>query len=158
MLPLKRIICCTDFSDPSYKAVESAQELAMFFKAKLYVVHVVSPVPVAAPADAFAHGQVAEAFNVEGYRKQLEEIALMQLEQVRAEHAAGVTDVQNVVLHGKAAHRLLGLVEEVDADLLVISTHGRTGVRRAVFGSVAEQVVRRAQCPVLTVHVPEKGH
>ncbi len=153
-MPITRILCCTDFSDPSYQAIAAAAELAGFFGATLYVVHVVDPVPVPVPADAIAHAQTTGAFDVDAYRRQLDELARAQLKEACEAHAHHGGKVECMVAHGHAAQELVKIAGELDVDLLVISTHGRTGVRRAVYGSVAEQVVRRAECPVLTVHIP----
>lgn len=145
MLP-RTILVATDFSETASKAVEYAVALATKLGARLAVVTAVST-PVVGMSE------VAVAISVG------------TIEAVIAEHQAsmdrlvakyrGVIDLEPVVRNGDPQTVITDAVEQVGADLLVIGTHGRTGLKRLLLGSVAEQVIRHAKCPVLTVHADD---
>lgn len=146
MLPFKKVLCPTDFSAPSCEAVAAASEIARTFSANLVLVHVVQPLPAAATA-ASGYPMDIEA---------LETALVMHAEQrlhefVRLHVAKGVSTAVRAV-RGSVATKILEVGNEEGTDLIVISTHGETGLRHVLLGSVAEKVVRMASCPVLTVH------
>ncbi len=150
MLPLKKVIVPTDFSDPSYEAVEAAGELARQFQAELVLVHVVPRVPY--------YGVVPVTgphFEIEPYQEEMAAHSEKKLKELTAERISEEVRCRPVVRLGDAPANIVELAEEEQADMIVISTHGRTGWKRFVFGSVAEKVVRTAACPVLTVPDPE---
>jgi len=151
MLPFTKILWPTDFSEPSFEALYAANELASRFSAELFVVHVVSPLPVVAAPSGPA------SFNVSLYEEELLNSAITSVEEIIANKIPGDIDARPVVTSGMVADEIISEAEKRDVDLIVIATHGETGWRRFVFGSVAEKVVRTAHCPVLTVHEPEKG-
>jgi universal stress protein A len=138
----QRILCATDFSDTAEAAWEAACELARTHRAELILVHVFTELPV-----------YPEVAVIEVQRVWEEQRAWVDKELTDRAAAAGG--------HGLTARSLLktgvapeGIVEaatEVQADLIVIGTHGRTGLTRLVIGSVAERVVRLAPCPVLCI-------
>jgi len=146
MLQLKRILCPTDFSEAARRAFDLAIPLAEAFGAELYVIHVVPAIPYLEPRPTYH-------FDVPEYERLLREDAERQM-------AALVSDLQTrvavhaILAHGDVAEQILHAAEEKDVDLIVIATHGRTGWRHLVFGSVAEKIVRLARCPVLTVRQP----
>ena len=149
MMKFKKIVWPTDFSEPSYKALESALELAKRFEAELHAVHVVGPIPMMGAPGA------PMAFNVAGYRKELEADARKRLQTIVSERIPGEVEAHQHVLHGEAADRITDLANELSADLIVISTHGLTGLRHFIHGSVAEKVVRFSTCPVMSIRAPE---
>jgi nucleotide-binding universal stress UspA family protein len=152
MLPFKKILCPTDFSEPSYEAIKTADELAFHFGSELCVLHVVSPVPLV-PMGAEPSG-----FNVSLYERELEASSKRTLEEITHQLEWKDLKVRLIVLRGNAADEIVRVSEEEKADLIVIATRGRTGLDRLIFGSVAEKVVRLAKCPVLAVTGrPEKG-
>jgi len=152
MLPIKKIVCPTDFSEPSYEAIKAAGELAFHFGSELCVLHVVSPVPLV-PV-----GGEPSGFNVSLYERELEASSKTSLEEIIKQMEWKDLKVRLIVLRGNAADEIVRTSEEENADLIVIATRGRTGLDRLLFGSVAEKVVRLAKCPVLTVTSrPEKG-
>ncbi|MGQ9646882.1 MAG: universal stress protein [Thermodesulfobacteriota bacterium] len=152
MLPIKRILCPTDFSEPSYEAIKVAGELAFHFGSELCVLHVVSPVP------PVPMGAEPSGFNVPLYEQQLETSSRKSLEEIIHQMEWRDLQVRLSVLRGNAAEEIVRTSEEENVDLIVIATRGRTGLDRLIFGSVAEKVVRLAKCPVLTVTSrPEKG-
>ena len=150
MLPLKRILCPTDFSEPSYEAVKAANELAVHFAAELTLIHVVSPIP------ALPTPEAASGFDVLSYEQEMEVYAKTSLERVMKERISGEVKVSTMVKLGSAADQIVNTAATEGFDLIVIATHGLTGWRRFVFGSVAEKVVRLAECPVLTIHQPKE--
>ena len=152
MLPIKKILCPTDFSEPSYEAIKAAGELAFHFGSELSVLHVVSPVPLV-PMGAEPSG-----FNVSLYERELETSSKRSLEEIIHQMEWKDLKVRLIVVRGNAADEIVRTAEGENADLIVIATRGRTGLDRLIFGSVAEKVVRVAKCPVLTVTGrPEKG-
>ena len=143
MLPLRVILHPTDFSDRSQCAFELACRLARDSGAELIVVHVVQPPPFV------THGEMAKALQqAEGYRRELQE----RLGGLR--RANPDVSMECRLADGDPMAEILRAAEESNCDLIVLGTHGRTGFRRLLLGSVAEQVLRRAPCPVLSVNVP----
>ncbi|MGB8656972.1 MAG: universal stress protein [Candidatus Zixiibacteriota bacterium] len=156
MLPYKRIICPTDFSKPSYKALKVANELALHFSAELILVHVISPIPIV-PVPAFPESPgAATGFDVVAYQKEFERAARKKLKEAARRKVPGNIRVQTVIEEGNAADEIGRIAQKRKADLIVIATHGETGWRHLIFGSVAERVVRHAPCSVLTVLAPRR--
>lgn len=147
MLPLKTIVCPTDFSEPSHAGVRAASELATHFGASLCLVNIVPAIPALPPDPNYV-------FKLPEYEKLLHAEAEKNLKELREQLIASGISTRIVVGHGEAAEEIIVIAAHEQADLIVIATHGSTGWRHLVFGSVAEKVVRRAQCPVLTVHIP----
>jgi len=149
MLPFQKILCPTDFSDPSYEGLQCGVELASHFGAELCVVNVVPVIPPLPPDPNFA-------FEIPEYERALHVEAERKLKEVVEQRIPEDVQVHTVVAHGDAADEIVRLAQEEGAGLIVIATHGLTGWRHFVFGSVAEKVVRLAQCPVLTVRAPRQ--
>lgn len=146
MLTVKKILCPTDFSAASKRALEIAIPLAEKFGAQIYLVHVVPAIPhVTASPTA--------RFDVPEYERLLRSDAEKQLAETAK--SVGAVKSHQILGHGNAADGILKAAEENGVDLIVIATAGATGWEHVVFGSVAEKVVRRAQCPVLTVRAPK---
>jgi len=150
MLPLKRIVCPTDFSEPSYEALDAACELALQFSSELLLVHVVTPVPIIPSSEA------SPSFNIPLYLEEMESSAKRSLDELIEEKISKHIRVSPSVVQGQPADEIVRVAEEKHADIIVIATHGRTGWRRFIFGSVAERVVRLSTCPVLTIHPPSE--
>jgi nucleotide-binding universal stress UspA family protein len=141
MLSIRTVLFPTDFSDRSMAAFDLACSLARDYSAELVVAHVASP-----PVQGVSEGMVVELPT--GWE-----------DAVRTRLAAVRTDDPRVRLThrfevGDPADEIVRLAGEVKADLLVMGSHGRTGLRRLLAGSVAEEVMRKAPCPVLTVRLP----
>ena len=141
MLPARRIVCPTDFSEGASEALENAASIALNNGAELYLVHVI-PVMLAETEPTLLV-QIQDYERLLQPEKRLQELAAPLL-------AKGLT-VHTAVGHGDAASEIVRIAQEVKADVIVIGTHGNTGWRRLAFGSVAEKVVRLATCPVLTI-------
>ena len=147
MLPLKKILCPIDFSEYSYAALVSAEELARHFFSELLVVHIVAPVPiVSAPA-----GQMS--FNVPLYQEELKTSSQKSLEEITRERVHADIKVQALVSMGDPANEIVRISEEEDVDLVILSSHGLTGWRHLIFGSVAEKVIRRCAKPIVCIPV-----
>jgi len=146
MLPIKKILYPTDFSEASYEALKAANELALHFSAELCLVHVVSPDVQTSP-DLAGSGLVLQ---------EIEALAENSLQEVVKQRVPKELHTRQIVVLGEAADEIIRISEERKADLIVIATHGQTGWRRFVFGSVAEKVVRFAQRPVLTIRAPHE--
>jgi nucleotide-binding universal stress UspA family protein len=142
MIAWARIVCAVDFSDASRAALEHAAELARRFHAELVLVHVsTGPVTEAAPPLPLTDEEEAELQRrLEAWERDAEQIA--------------GRDVRTVLASGAPAPEIARVAAEVRADLVVTGTHGRSGLERAVLGSVAVEVVRSAPCATLVVRGP----
>jgi nucleotide-binding universal stress UspA family protein len=138
------IVAATDLSVASELAISASAVLAEQNQAALHLVHAHVPTdPTTLREDPTSH-RIVPTPNV---KAELEE----QLRRL-AERLAPGRDVRVAVVAGEApAEAIVAHAHELDADLLVVATHGRTGLRHLVLGSVAEEVVRTASCPVLTL-------
>jgi len=143
MFPLKTILCPTDFSDPSFAALDTAGALAGYFDAELCVVHVLGPLD---PRLGIVSRQEFE--------QTISADAAQKLREVVRERLPQDLNWRAVIKFGEAGQQILAAAQEEAADLIVISTHGLTGWRHLVFGSVAEKVARSAPCAVLTIRAP----
>ncbi len=135
----KKILCPIDFDDGSIAALQYARDLAKENDAALYVMHVVF-VPLASP------GLPLEPLPVIS-----EEPSKLQLQKIAREHLEGKVRYELATRTGKPADTINQTAEDLDVDLIVMATHGRTGVTRLFLGSVAEHVVRASKRPVLTI-------
>jgi nucleotide-binding universal stress UspA family protein len=149
MLTFKNILCPTDFSEPSYEGLKYAIELAARFGAELSVVHVLPVVPPLPPDPNYV-------FEVPEYERALHLEAEGKLRALTEEMVPKEIRVRTLIGHGNAGNEIVRIAKDEGADLIVIATHGLTGWRHLVFGSVAERAVRAAACPVLTVRAPRQ--
>ena len=140
---VKTILVPTDFSETSEAALHYAAEMALTSGARLYLMHVPGKTGEHFEAN-FPHGQF-EATVRKGLSSFL---TTEQIERLRPEYAVRV---------GTPAEEIVRYADLCDVDLIVMGTHGRTGIAHALMGSVAEQVVRVAPCPVLLVRAPKRA-
>lgn len=145
MIEWKKICCAVDFGDPSRVALEQAAALAQRFAAELTLVHV-----LALPPPSVSEVLVTTTSTVTDEQARHEEEMLARW-RTDAE-ALARRPVQARLLPGDPAAEVLRIVREERCDLVVVGTHGRTGLPRLVLGSVAERIARRSPCPVLVVH------
>lgn len=138
----KRILCATDFSDTAETAWEVACELARVQQAELMLVHVFVELPV--------YSEVAVTTIQRVWEEQRLWIEQQLAERVQAATARGLT-ARYLLRTGTAPEEIARVTTDEGADLVVVGTHGRTGINRLLIGSVAERIVRIAPCPVLTV-------
>ena len=141
----KQILCPVDFSDFSDYAMRYAALLAQKFEAHLTLLHVVAPILVPLPGDALVPPmrQADLADIADACRERLTRTAGDLAEK-------GIT-VACQVTSGVPYLEILRMAEELHADMIVMGTHGRSGLVHLMIGSVAERVVRKAPCAVLTV-------
>jgi nucleotide-binding universal stress UspA family protein len=149
-MQIKKIVVPIDFSDYSVKALEYAVDFAQVFSAKLYLVSVIEPMIY--PTD-FGMGQI----TIPEIGTDLSEQTEKQLETLMQEKIAGKVEAEKIIRTGRPFLEIIDVASETDADLIIIATHGLTGVEHLLFGSTAEKVVRKAPCPVLTLREPIKG-
>ena len=143
----QNLLVSTDFSPASMLAIDAASLLAQAFGAKVTLAHVFDPAPLA-PMPTSQLGSAEQLEVEQAYERRLH----AELERLRDEKLAGLADVKVALILGKnAADSLCRYAEKENVDLIVIATHGRTGLARMLIGSVAERVVRHAGCPVLTL-------
>lgn len=147
MLPFKKILCPTDFSEPACRAIKAAGEMAEMFSAELILIHVVGPVPVLETPTGLA------SFDVAAYQRELSGSARESLQMRLDNYVPKSVTSRMLVIHGEAAHEVVRVANEENMDLIVLSSHGESGWRRRIFGSVSEKVIRLAECPVLTINM-----
>lgn len=151
MKDIKKILCPTDFSEPSFKAVKAASDLAEKFSAEMILLHVVSPVPLPSATTP------PSGFNVALYQDELKKSAENSMNETAKKYIADDVNYDGKIIHGSPAERITKTAEEENCDMIVIATHGLTGWKHMVFGSVAEKVVRSSSVPVLTIRAPEES-
>ncbi|MEW6003792.1 MAG: universal stress protein [Stygiobacter sp.] len=146
---IKNILVPIDFSDYSKNALKYAVEFAKTFTAKLYLIYVVEPMIY--PAD-FSMGQIAiPSTDIDIQSRAEEEFKKLTNEIDKS------LQVETIIKTGKPFVEINETALEKNIDLIIIATHGHTGVEHLLFGSTAEKVVRKAPCPVLTLREPIKG-
>jgi nucleotide-binding universal stress UspA family protein len=145
-LTLQTILVPTDFSEAGDKAIPFAYRLAKDHGASVILLHVIDALPV--PSPLYAHYYSVP--SPEQLRLIEDESSAALEKRIPVEHRSAVrTEVKSV--HGAAAQEILRMATERKASIVVLATHGRTGVKHLLLGSVAEHVVRHATCPVLVV-------
>ena len=148
MITLEKIVCPIDFSEYSKHALTYAVALATQYQSKLYLIHVVEPIRVPIDLGVGVPGLLEyEGTIVEKAREHLE--GLLDLT------ARATLEVEAHVLRGAAFAEIVRFARDKNVDLIVIATHGLSGIAQLLLGSTAEKVVRKAPCPVLTVKHPE---
>lgn len=145
MLSLKTILVPTDFSDASQAALEYARGLAEKFGASLHVLHVLE--------DLAAHAWTTEVYvaALPGVHEEMERQAQERLGALFTEEERGRFHVRSALRLGSPFVEIIRYARDEHADLIVMGTHGRGAIAHMLLGSVAERVVRKAACPVLTV-------
>jgi nucleotide-binding universal stress UspA family protein len=151
MIQLKRILFPTDFSGASERAREYALVLAERFEAELHLLHVIHDWVERMPE--FGMGLSVPAYAEQGpaRRRALEESAIRQLTALTPSGWSEQHRVTIAIKEGQPFVEIVKYAREHEIDMIVIGTHGRGAVAHALLGSVAERVVRKAPCPVLTV-------
>jgi nucleotide-binding universal stress UspA family protein len=148
-LQLRRILLPTDFSGCANYALPYAAAIARATRATIICVHVVEPI-----APAVGYAGLAEPMPIADLSEQLEDSAERELPQLAGCEEFSGLNIEEVIVHGDAAAEIVRVAGEREVDLIVVSSHGRTGLGRIIFGSTAEAVVRHASCPVLVVKPP----
>jgi universal stress protein A len=144
-LQLKRILVPIDFSESSEKALRYALRFAEQFGSSITLLHVIQPMVY--PADFGYPPTVLDT---------LDDTVRRQIQERLGRLASGISGkVKHLIRLGQPYHEITTTAKELDMDLIIISTHGRTGLKHVLMGSTAERVLRHAPCPVLTVRERE---
>ena len=148
-IQMKRILLPTDFSEFSRYAMDYAVSFAAQYQARLYVLHVlVSP-------HALVGYEAAPFVSYERLFADMKRSADQAMSSFIPEDVKKDLQVETAIAQGTPFLEILKFAKEKDVDLIVIATHGRTGLKHVLFGSVAEKVVRKSPCPVLSIRHPE---
>jgi len=141
MAKFKKILVPVDFTEYSNQAISYAEMLAKTLQGKILLFHVI---------EQFTYS-VSDTIQVMDHYTTLKEIAQQMLDTKKKQVAKKGLVVETRVLKGNPALEIVKYSENKRTDLIVMGSHGRTGIQHLVLGSVAERVVRMASCPVLTV-------
>lgn len=152
-MEIRTILLPTDFSECANYALSYATSLARQAGAKIICVHVIEPV-----VPTVGYTGMTEPLPIVDISEQLEDSAERELPKIAEHEECAGLDVEELIAHGDAASEIARVAKERGVDLIVISSHGRTGLGRILFGSTAESVVRHAPCPVLVVKPPAEGN
>ncbi|KFE70515.1 universal stress protein [Hyalangium minutum] len=146
-----RILVPVDLSDGSQALIDYAIQLAKPFNATIEVIHAWEPPQYVAPDLLVA----APGWNSQSLEQVAVDAATKELNNLVSKASGTATPIKHRVVVGEAASTVLRLAEEGKHDLIIMGTHGRRGLPRLLLGSVAQKIVARAHCPVLTVHLYE---
>jgi nucleotide-binding universal stress UspA family protein len=150
-MQVKSILLPTDFSECGNYALSYATSMARTFGAAIIFVHVIEPI-----VPSVGYSGMTEPLPIADISDQLEDSAERELPKfAECKECAGL-QVEEVIVHGEAASEIVRVAKERAVDLIVVSSHGRTGLGRILFGSTAEAIVRHAPCPVLVVKPPHE--
>ena len=145
-MQIRSILLPTDFSDCGNYALSYAASLARTFGASIICVHVIEPM-----VPTVGNSGMTEPLPIADITDQLEYSAERELPKLAEREECAGLEVEEMIVHGEAASEIVRVAKERNVDLIVVSSHGRTGLGRILFGSTAEAVVRHASCPVLVV-------
>ncbi len=147
---IKKVLVPIDFSDYSKSALKYAVNFAKSFNADIILIYVVEPIIY--PPD-FSMGQIAmPSINTEWDDRAKDELQKLAKSEINE-----IANVKTIIKTGKPFVEIIETAKEENIDLIIIATHGHSGVEHILFGSTAEKVVRKAPCPVLTLREPIKG-
>ncbi|MEE9905646.1 universal stress protein [Chlorobium sp.] len=146
MFKIRTILCPVDFSDASKKAVRYAHEFAVSMGASMFLLNVVEPRPMA----------VDLSLNYIPLEEDLEKASTEDLDALKQGLLDEGLKVESTVEIGNPADVILEKAADLDVNLIIMGSHGKKGLSRLIMGSVAETVVRKANCPVLIVKNDEK--
>lgn len=146
MFTVSSLLVPTDFSENAGQALQYAKEIARGTSATVHLLHVVEPVVY--PAD-WSYAQVGFADIEQELFDNAEKELAAQAGTLRDEGVAVVTKV----VRGRASDEICGYAKENGISIIAIGTHGRSGLEHFLFGSTTERVLRKAPCPVLSVHL-----
>ncbi len=150
MIKITNILVPTDFSESAMAAYEYALSIAKTFQSKIYLIHVYEPLvyyseaPLGLP-DMFTMEQNIQAASEQSMKKIVDEYFHGRRETY------GDIEVESILTQGKPFIEIIKAAREKNADMIIMSSHGRSALEHILLGSVTEKVVRKAPCPVLTV-------
>ncbi|WP_352432544.1 universal stress protein [Pyrinomonas sp.] len=145
-MKISTLLLPTDFSECAERAIPYATWLARIAGSRIICLHVIEPiVPVV------GYAGLVESVPLADISESLEESAARELPKLTERDEFAGLEIEEMIVHGEAATEIVRIAKEKRVDLIVISSHGRTGLGRILFGSTAEAVARHAPCPVLIV-------
>lgn len=139
MIKMQKILVPTDFSKHSEKAVMYASEMAQKFDADVHLLHVIDAIPM---TDGLYVPPVAREDIEEAANKELSAVTIAKVDESK---------VTRSMVHGQPFVEVIRYAKQNDIDLIILGTHGRGAIAHMLLGNVAEKVVRKAPCPVITV-------
>ena len=143
-MSFKKILCPIDFSEYSYDALEFAKTLSKNFNSKLYVVHIIYE-----PADFT--GFYVPHISFDKIRSEIESGAKKIMEEVKEKKLQDLPGAETMIIFGSPAEEIVRFAKDKEVDLIVIGSQGKKGIEKMVFGSTAEKVVKKSNCPVLVI-------
>ncbi len=149
MKPFGKILVAVDFSECSSYAFNYAIILAKQFQSEITIMHVINE-----PVDLRGFYVPHVAFDQ--LEREIEEGAIKMMEKFAQENMGDFSNYGTTITTGTPYEEIINKASEISASLIVIGTHGRTGIDHLIFGSTAERVVRGAPCPVLTIRLPSE--
>lgn len=147
MKTFDKILTAIDFSENSELAFDYAVTMATQFNSELTIMHVINE-----PVDL--RGFYVPHISFEQLEKEIEEGAAKMMETFCSTKLGAFTNYKSVLVSGIPYEEITRKAEEIGASLIILGTHGRTGLDHILFGSTAERVVRSAACPVMTIRLP----
>ena len=150
MHPFNKILIAVDFSDNSNYAFDYALTLAKQFDAELTVMHVINE-----PIDL--RGFYVPHISFEQLEKEIEAGAGGMMQKFCREKMGDFSNYLTCLVNGIPYEEIIRKAKEIGASLIVLGTHGRTGLDHIIFGSTAERVVRSSPCPVLSIRLPSEA-
>lgn len=148
---IKKVLVPIDFSDYSKNSLKYAVNFSKYFQAELFLIYVIEPVIY--PPD-FSMGQIA----IPAIDGEIDKRAFDELQNLAKNEIPADVKCKCIIRTGKPYMEIIETAKEEDIDLIIIASHGHTGVEHILFGSTAEKVVRKAPCPVLSFRDPKKGY
>jgi universal stress protein A len=149
MKRFEKILLATDFSDYSEVACDYALTLAETFGSSLYILHIINE-----PVDL--RGFYVPNISFEQLEKEIETGATEMLDKFCKENLKEFDRYEKEIITGVPYEEIVRVAKEKEISMIVIGTHGRTGLDHLIFGSTAERVVRTAPCPVMTIRIPAR--
>ncbi len=145
-MEIKSILFPTDFSQGARAAMDYALSLAHDYNARLILLYIIQDISI---AEWYIPSTISAADLIEDMQKG----AWKEMDKWAAEASSRVKDVEKIVSRGVPFVEIIKTAKDRNVDIIVIGTHGRTGIDHMLFGSTAEKVVRKSHCPVLTVRI-----
>lgn len=148
-MQISTILFPTDFSQGARAAMDHAVSLARDYNAKLILLYVIQDISI-------AEWYIPSSLSVTDLIEDMQKSAWKEMDKWAAEVSGAGREIGKMVVRGVPFVEIIKTAKDTNADLIVIGTHGRTGIDHMLFGSTAEKVVRKAPCPVLTVRMAGK--